>query len=59
MSESKTLDNEIDSNQQMIILQNRRMDEVRKNFAAGIPRIVAVKNLSRESSVNTCIENSE
>jgi hypothetical protein len=51
MSERKTLDKEFESDRQVMILHNRRKDEVKKNFAIGIQRVVAVKHSAREHSL--------
>ena len=44
MSHRKTFDSEIPSDRHVMILQNRRKDEVKKNFAIGIQRVETGKH---------------
>ena len=53
MSDRKSLNIPINSNHQGPILQNRRMDEVKKNFAIRIQRVAAAKNLTGGLHINT------
>jgi hypothetical protein len=53
MQQSKSLDNETGQDRQMIVMHNRRMAEVRKNFAVGTQRIAADKVINRGHSLKT------
>lgn len=53
MPDRKSLNKEIDSNRQMTVWQNKRMDGVKKNFAVGIQRVFPGKNLNRELCFKT------
>ncbi|HBH61911.1 MAG TPA: hypothetical protein DDX85_09275 [Nitrospiraceae bacterium] len=53
MSDRKSGDNETGPGRQMVVMHDRRMEEVRKNFAVGIQRIVADKSMSRGHGVKT------
>ncbi|MBI4682065.1 MAG: hypothetical protein HY757_03065 [Nitrospirae bacterium] len=46
MPDRKSLNKEIDSIHQVTVLQNRRMDEVKKNFAVGIQRVFPGRKLN-------------
>ena len=53
MSDRKSDDNETGPGRHMIVLHNRRMEEVRKNFAVGIQRIVADRIVNRGTNLKT------
>ena len=53
MKQRESLDNETGPDRQMIVLHSRRMEEVRKNFAVGIQRIVADRIINRGQSLKT------
>ncbi len=53
MEQRKSLDDETGTDRRMIVLHSRRMEEVKKNCAVGIQRIVADKIFNRGHSLKT------
>lgn len=56
MEERKTLSSDISYDRQLAVIQERRTDEVKRNFAIGIQRLVAEKSAGQERRVRTGIK---
>ena len=59
MSDRKSFDNVIESNRHVVISQNRRMDEVKKNFSVSVEGMISARNMNRDSRFKKRTRNSD